>query len=267
MYDLNDVATLSVGVQDPLTLAYLDSTIAVNITLPDQSVVGPFTPTRDSLGHYHYDYTTVQAGRHVHRWTGTAVVFAHTGVFDVEPAADISIVSLADVKTQLNKTSTTNDDELRSYILSATENIEGTVGICAIRSFTERANGSDTLVLTNRPVVSLTTITPVYTWSPTIAVADVDTHLDTGVITHLNGWPFWGPYNVTYKAGRAVVQPSARLAGMLIVQHLWETRRGQSSNPRYGGEDDTVTLPGWGYAIPNRAAELLGALPQLAGFA
>jgi hypothetical protein len=114
--------------------------------------------------------------------------------------------------------------------------------------------------------VSLTTITPVYSWSPAVAVGEVDVHLDTGVITRLNGWPFWGPYNVTYKAGRAVVQSSLRTAGMLIVQHLWDTRRGQSSNPRYGG-DDTVILPGWGYAIPNRAAELLGAVPQVAGFA
>jgi hypothetical protein len=265
MYDLGDVAHLTWEVRD-LTGTLVDSTVAVNITLPDQTVTGPFSPTRDSLGKYSYDYTTVQAGRHAARATGTAAPFAHTSVFDVEPAADISIVSLADVKKQLTKTTTTDDDELRSYILSASENIEGTCGVCAVRSFTERATGSDALVLTNRPVVSLTTITPVYSWSPAVAVGEVDVHLDTGVITRLNGWPFWGPYNVTYKAGRAVVQSSLRTAGMLIVQHLWDTRRGQSSNSPYGG-DDTVILPGWGYAIPNRAAELLGAVPQVAGFA
>lgn len=264
MYDLGDVAHLTWEVRD-LIGTLVDSTVAVNITLPDQTIAGPFTPTHDSLGKYSYDYTTVQAGRHVARATGTAAAFAHTSVFDVELAADISIVSLADVKTQINKTGTTNDDELRSYILSASESIEGTCGICAIRSFTERANGYDALVLTNRPVVSLTTITPVYSWSPAVAVGEVDIHLDTGVITRLNGWPFWGPYNVTYKAGRAVVQSSLRLAGMLIVQHLWDTRRGVTGVAP--GGDDTVTLPGWGYAIPNRAAELLGAVPQLAGFA
>jgi hypothetical protein len=266
MNDLGDVIHLTWEVRD-LAGALADSTIVLNITLPDQTVAGPFTPTRASIGQYSYDYATTQAGGHVARAVGTAQPFAHTSVFDVEPAADISIVSLSNVKKQLTKTTTTDDDEIRSYILSATENIEATCGVCRIRSFTERATGSGTLVLTNRPVITLTTITPIYSWSPTVAVGEVDVHLETGVITRLNGWPFWGPYNVTYKAGRAIIPSSLRSAGMLIVQHLWESRRGLSSIPRYGGEEETVTLPGWGYAIPNRAAELMGAVPQLAGFA
>jgi hypothetical protein len=267
MYDLGDVAHLTWEVRD-LTGTLVDSTVAVNITLPDQTVAGPFSPTRDSLGKYSYDYTTVQAGRHAARATGTAAPFAHTSVFDVEPAVDISIVSLADVKKQLTKTTTTDDDELRSYILSASENIESTIGICAVRSFTERCypNTGSALILTNTPVVSLTSFTPVYSWDPALSTGDVTVNPANGVVTRIDGWAFYGPYNVTYKAGRAVVQSSLRLAGMLIVQHLWDTRRGQSSNSPYGG-DDMVVLPGWGYAIPNRAAELLGAVPQVAGFA
>ena len=97
MLDLGDDAYLTVTVADS-TGTLQDSTIAVNITLPDETTVGPFTPTRDSLGHYHYTYSTTQYGRHYARWTGTSVKFAHTEVFDVEPSTDYSLISVDDVK-------------------------------------------------------------------------------------------------------------------------------------------------------------------------
>jgi hypothetical protein len=41
----------------------------------------------------------------------------------------------------------------------------------------------------------------------------------------------------------------------MVVQHLWDTRRGPVGvSP---GGDEMVTLPGWGYAIPARAAQLI----------
>jgi hypothetical protein len=45
-------------------------------------------------------------------------------------------------------------------------------------------------------------------------------------------------------------------AGRIILEHLWQTQRGPSARPTLGGEE-TVALPGFGFAIPNRAAELL----------
>jgi hypothetical protein len=268
MIDLGDDKRISVEIRDS-TLTLVDaSPLTLNLTLPDQTTVGPFTPTHDSTGKYHYDYTTVQAGRHAAKWSGSigSIPFTQTEIFNVE-TADISIVSLADVKTQLTKTSTTNDEDLRSWIMSASENIEKTQGICAIRTFTERIYGRWSFVLTNKPVVSITTFTPVYPWTPALAAADVTLDTTTGVVSRLDGWEFWGPYDVTYKAGRAVIPVSLRRACMLIVQHLWESRRaGNTATPSYA-EQDTVTLPGWGYAIPNQAAQLLDAVPQVAGFA
>ena len=183
-----------------------------------------------------------------------------TTVFDVEATADIAIVSLSDVKTQLGKRDTTNDDELRSYLLSASENIEAMCGPCAVRAFTERVTGRGRTAvwLSNTPVVSLTSLAPVYTWVTPLAVDDVTLDPDTGKITRVNRWcPFFGDYDVAYTAGRAVVPASMRLACMIIVQHLWDTRRGNIGS-RGPAADETVTLPGWGYAIPNRAAELIG---------
>jgi hypothetical protein len=266
MYDVGDSAHLTIEVRD-VNGALADSTVALNITLPDQTTVGPFTPSHPSLGEYFYDYPTVQAGRHVEHWSGTgATVFAHTDVFDVEPSASIAIVSLASIKTQLAKkpTSTADDDELRGYLLSASENIETACGPCAVRSFTERVYGNNSyaLFLTSTPVVSLTSFTPVDSWTPALAVADVTVNLNSGKVSRLfRGWPFIGDYDVTYTAGRPVVPSSLRTACQIIVQHLWETRRGVVGVAQ--GGDETVTLPGWGYAIPNRAAELIGGFREM----
>jgi len=242
------------------------STIAVTITLPDQTPAGPFTPANPSLGEYSYDYTTTQAGRHVVRAVGTAAAFAHTDVFDVEPAASIALVSLASIKTQLGKTTNTADDELRGYLLSASENIESTCGPCAVRTFTERLYATTgtrrSMWLSNTPVVSLTSMTPVYSWSIAINPAtDVTVNLDTGEITRLDAWPFIGDYDVAYKAGRVVIPSSLRTACQIIVQHLWDTRRGGATVSFAG--DDTVTLAGWGYAIPSRAAELISGYLEM----
>jgi hypothetical protein len=261
MIDLGDVNRLSITVTDDSTPpALVDSTVALNITLPDQTVVGPFTPVHDSTGKYHYDYTTVQAGRHAARWTGTSVAFAHTDVFDVQPAADISIISLTDAKKQVGFKATDNDDELRGYLLSASENIESApgsaCGICAPRTFTDRLTGDDAFWLTKTPVLSLTSFTPVRSWaSPAVATSDVIVNKTTGEVTRVDATTFVGDYDITYVAGRAVIPPSIQTACRVVVQYLWATRRGPVTVQ--GGGMDTVVLPGWGYAIPNRAAQLL----------
>jgi hypothetical protein len=47
-------------------------------------------------------------------------------------------------------------------------------------------------------------------------------------------------------------------ASRIILQHLWRTRQGPA-RPTRGGDDYSVTEPiaGFGYAIPNRALQLL----------
>ena len=43
----------------------------------------------------------------------------------------------------------------------------------------------------------------------------------------------------------------------MILQHLWMTQHGPASRPVMTGEVETVTMPGFGFAIPTQAAELL----------
>jgi hypothetical protein len=261
--DLGDSYRLTITIKDSTGTLVDASPLTLNIALPDQTSVGPFTPIHDSTGNYHYSYLTVQAGRHVAKWAGTIGTdqFAHTDVFDVEVSADISLISLDSAKKQVQFKASDNDDELRGFLLSASENIEGTCGICAVRSFTSRVGAAPykwtpSLRLPNVPVVSVTSLTPVYSWSPAVSTSEITTRLSNGKITRLDGWEFWGEYDVTYVAGRAVVPPSLRTACAMVVQHLWRTRRGPANVPG-GVTADTTTLPGWGYAIPNQAAELI----------
>src|SRR4051812_2397971 len=91
--------------------------VTLTITLPDQTsvVVTPVSPT--TTGVYQYDYQTVQAGRHLARWVGTgANPGAQPEEFDVRPANPGYIISLGDVRQQLNLTTTVNDEELRYSI-------------------------------------------------------------------------------------------------------------------------------------------------------
>jgi hypothetical protein len=259
MYDVGDLAHLAIAINDAAGAA-VDSTVALSITLPDQSTAGPFTVpavSHDSTGRYSYDYLTAQPGRHVARWSGSNVAFAQTQVFDVE-TADLSLVSLDDVKRQLGMTGTGNDDELRSYILSASENIEGACGPCAVRVFTERVLAATcrSFWLANPPVVAVTGFTPVRpATTPPLSPAEVVVDAASGKVTRLDGGWFFGQYDVTYTAGRPVIPSSLRTACTLIAQHLWDTRRGVAGVP--AGGQDLTTPPGFGYAIPNRAAELL----------
>jgi hypothetical protein len=85
-----------------------------------------------------------------------------------------------------------------------------------------------------------------------------------GTVRRKLGWPFYGPYftwlpamTITYVAGWGTAVPAAfGVAARIILQHLWEAQHGPSARPSIGVAD-VVQPPGFGFAIPNRAAELL----------
>jgi hypothetical protein len=85
----------------------------------------------------------------------------------------------------------------------------------------------------------------------------------TGLVAVASGPAFTGALDVTYQAGLAIVPEDYRLAGLIIIQHLWETQRG-TMGVQLGGDSETY-MPGRGFAIPRRAMELLD--PPLPGVA
>lgn len=173
----------------------------------------------------------------------------------------MALLTLDEAKAQLNITTVTHDVELQAYVDSVTAMVEWYVGPVEPRSVTETVNGRGlTLALTQVPVVSLTSITPLLLGGLVLDVADLVVDNENGVIRRVTGDPFCGgPWEAVYTAGRGSVPPTLNLAGRMMVQHLWRTQQGPG-RPGLGGADDfdvTQPVPGFGYAVPNRVLQLL----------
>lgn len=180
----------------------------------------------------------------------------------------MTLITLAQAKTQLDigADNTSRDDELQLWIDATTEAVETAKGaIVDQRSFTEEIDcGAGTLgvLLSNVPVASLTSVQSA-DGSQTWDTANLHVNTATGAVTVLSGPQLRGKVVFVYPAGPDTPRASHRVAGLIILQHLWETRRGAMGVPR--GGDDEVYVPQLGYAIPRRAAELLGlTLPGIA---
>ncbi len=254
--------------------------MTLTITLPDQTVVTPTVTNPPAVtGIYTLDYPTTggttMPGRHLGVWLftmATGKTTAYAEVFDVAPADPGFVVSLAAAKSQLNLTSTTNDDELAIYIASATRVVEWFVGPVVVRPYTQRVSARNPR-LTHLPVLGpgltpvliLTSLTPLYTTGTAYIGADVVVDPATGALATTSGACLaGGPWTALYTAGQRVVDSNWQLGALIVVQHLWETQRGASGLPLQAR--DEVIVPGLGFAIPNRARDLL-QLDHVAGFA
>lgn len=259
-FDLGALVPLSFEVRDASNVLVNATTVTLVITLPDLTTTTPTVTNPPSVtGKYQYDYATVQAGVHKVRWTTASPQTGYTDVFDVQAASSPGFLSLADGKAQLNKGSVVDDAELRTFIAASCAIVERYVGPVGVRTVTEQACGYQ-WALTSYPVVSLTSVTPVYSGLVSWAVGDLVVS-QAGVVSHGLGLDLGGPYNVVYKAGDTQVSPNIGLAARIILQHLWATQRGGSSRPGMGGGGgvDLVEqqLALQGFAIPRRAKELL----------
>ncbi|GHA01491.1 hypothetical protein ACFOOM_12120 [Streptomyces echinoruber] len=268
-YDLGDVVPLAVTVTDAGGTPVNAGSMALTITLPDDSTVtvSPIPPT--SPGTYTYDYATTQAGRHLVRWVATGVYAnAYSDVFDVRDQTPVAIVSLADAKKQLGlaASDTADDEKLRGFITGASLAVERHLGrIVARRTFTERrtARGGRVL-LSHVPVLTVTSAVSAdgaTTWT----ADDLDVDTDSGLVTARPGAaPLVGDIDFIYTAGLRIVPDDYQLATLIITQHLWETQRGRMGAVP-GGSDEPEYLSGRGFALPRRALELLDApLPGVA---
>jgi hypothetical protein len=232
------------------------------------------SPTHDGVGLYHQDIPTADLtglGHYQLTWTatgtGAGVSFGDFDVFDpFEPA----ILPLQDGKDQLNipQTVTTYDAEIQSYIATIETSLEGATGGPIInRTVVERAeliDGQTAILVRQRPLVSVTKITSVASGIDLNIAGGLDIDAVAGTIRNKLAWPFYGQFfpwsasmTVTYVAGWGVQAPAAfNLFARIVLSHLWETQHGPSQRPSMGGMDLT-TPQGFGFAIPNRAAELL----------
>jgi hypothetical protein len=268
-FNLGDVVPLSVTITDADGQPANAGAVTVTVTLPDGTTASP-SVTNDDPGVYNADYPTVQAGRHGIRWVATGEnASAFTDAFTVDAADGGAFVSLAEVKRHLKKTKPDDDDELLEFIAAACSAIEDRIGPVTPTVVTEEAHhhwGTNTIVLKQRPVVSVTSVVlagdPVTTVPPVDADNGVDGwRLDAGagVLTHSRWFPH-GTIRVEYLAGRTPVPGNIRLAALELAAFLWRSIKmyGNGGRPGAPGADDVMMIRGAAYALPNRVKELLG---------
>lgn len=273
-YDLGDQVPLTIEIRDSSGALANAGAVTLTVGLPDGTSATPVI-SNPSTGRYQVDYATSQAGRHTVRWVATGVnASAHADTFDVRPGTPDYLISLASAKDQckIPQEDTSQDDRLREFVEAAAYVIENHRKEAIIRrTVTEYhylREPASKLLLRTTPVISLSTIQTVdsgTTWDTSGLHVNPATGLviarsGTGVIT------FTGNVQAVYVAGRIIMRANDTLAARIIVQHLWETTRGNPrTGPWPGGQEDTTQIFGMGFAIPNRALQLLGKPPPLVG--
>jgi hypothetical protein len=231
------------------------------------------SPAHDGVGLYHQDIPVTDLaalGHYQYTWTATGTgAGVSFGDFDVFDPFENAVLPLQDAKDMLNipQTTTTSDAEIQSFISTIESSLRGMTGGPLInRTITERAEmtGYQTVIsVRQRPLVSVTSIASASGGAIDIS-AGLDLDANAGTIRRKLGLPFYGPFfqwlpqvNVTYVAGWGTSVPAAfNMAARIILAHLWETQHGPPARPSMGGMD-MVQPQGFGFAIPNRAAELL----------
>lgn len=265
-YDIGDAVTITTRVRDSSgVLTDTTPNPVLTVTRPDGTTATP-SITRTGVGQYQGTAAATLAGTWTYIWVSTGtIVAAEPGQFSVA-ASGVFVASLEELKAHLNRNPAIDadyldDNELRTFLSAATRIVENYIGPISVRTFTERfvsnsGVGFSGVITPQRiPLISVTSITPDN--GTVINVADplqVTVDTDVGVILlNLN----WVPTGVVvYKAGRVSIPDSAKLAGMIIAAHMWETQNGGAGLP-FPGDTSQVVISGSGFSIPNRAKELL----------
>lgn len=271
MYDVGDTITLSATCRDAAGQPANATVATLSVTRPDGIVEAqaPANPPA-SAGLYQHPYVPSQYGRHVVRWTFTGGVpdQAYPDVVNVADSTWPAIVGLGEVKHHLNidQANTTHDDELRGFILSASEVVESIVGAVARRTVTEThtGRGEPVLVLRHTPVLSVASVVE----DGVLLSASEYTVKPSGLLTRGTGswYDHWTPgaaVDVTYTPGRLAV-PWAVLDGTKeLIRINWRPQTGgngsvfdQGRGDDYGqrGEPGEIRL---GFFIPNTVMQRL----------
>lgn len=201
-------------------------------------------------------------------------------------ADTLDILTLDEAKASVNipSATTTFDTELASYITAVSRRLDELAGAIVVRTITGElhSGGQSLITLRYRPVVSITSISEyAYTTATTLTAETNATKPAAGYLADLR----WGDLRrragggdsmfasgsgnvaVTYVAGRyantGAVDPKYKQAAAIFFSHLWRLEQGAGTVTFGTFNGDGGLPPGYGFAVPNRALELIAA--DLAG--
>ncbi|MFB6943191.1 hypothetical protein ACFWGL_17145 [Streptomyces sp. NPDC060286] len=259
-YALGATVRLTGECRDPGGTLTAATTAGLTVTLPDGTTAAPAVVQTDT-GRYQADYVTTVPGRHSVRWVFTGPAAASVDVFDVQDVEPAAILSLADARQHLNLSSARDDTEVQFWNAATTRAVEYYVGPVVPRTFVEQHDVRDAaaVVLLRTPVIAVTGVESVPSGAAAYPVDSLSVDPATGELFRLDGGRMAGRLRITYRAGRTVVTENIAAGARIILEHLWLTQRGNRGGLAGGGQDYSVTepIPGLGYAVPNRALQLL----------
>jgi uncharacterized phiE125 gp8 family phage protein len=245
-----------------------NATVTVTVRLPDGTTAAP-TPNNPSTGTYSFDYTTTIIGRHEYDVSATGGVLGSLvrkiggDVFHVDsPSTAAQLVGLAEAKAHLNQSAsvTTDDEELRRVIATASGLVEAETRLWHRSTVIEEYDPANRLYLRSRPVVSVTSVVQDGT---TLGATTYElTPIGDALRAAAGGsapWSGTGKVTVTYVAGETVVPVPVRDAVLLTVAEIWKSQRGPAGLPLQGtaGYEDVDAEPSIAYSLPYGAQKLL----------
>lgn len=120
MYDIGDVYPATVTIRDVNGTPTPATGMTFTFALPDGTTITP-SPSNPTTGVYTYDLPITQRGLHRFRAAATTPAAAYNDAFTAVDTTWPAFVGLGEVKQHLNipTTTTTDDEELRGFILSA----------------------------------------------------------------------------------------------------------------------------------------------------
>ena len=275
---------LTDGNGNPVTLG---EPPVLTITLPDRTTATPAVAGGDS-GPWSLaaPWTVTEPGHHFWAWSWSGAYVAASPVvdsFEARASPDVTIIALSEAREILKIAAgdTSRDNDIRGYSTAITEWVEQKVGRVVTRQVTElvrsqgraltlgnppvRTDLGTTLDATNRRDGSTTnglvSLTPLLTYGFMYRIDDLAVDPEDGIIRHVAGLPFfysgdpYFQYQAVYWAGRKVIPWGITEGCKIALKHLYAVERGAAPSRAVGyGESETI---GYGYAIPNRAAEMI----------
>lgn len=272
MTELGEVVPLGIIVRDEAGIQINAETVALTITLPDDTTVLPAVQNPPAtVGHYAIDYVPRELpGLYRWRWETDRPALVLEGAFHVDPPGSVGILSLAQAKSVLGMESDDRHNrEIMAAVQTATALAEDVRHEKLMRTtVTEtRELGRSPLAgfaLTWGPVQSIVSVERFGPYGAGPLPAEVRTPPDVwvdgnGIVRANSRALLWGLCRFTYVAGYRVVPPQFTTAVEYILQAVWQNRRGSSMRPKVAGQSEDMQDRSEAASIPRRAYDLLGA--------
>ncbi len=272
---------ISAGGMYPIAFDVLDATgvlahaasVTLTITLPDGTTATPAITDAAVPGQYRLAYQTTIPGRYTAHAVTTGPVTSWDDEWDAAATPWPAMVSLADAKNQLNMDPAvhTFDDELRDFIAAATGAAEAYKHEVIVRrvvteelefrsygyGYSYEYGYVQKFRLRSVPVISLTSVVSwdgSVTWDVTQMRAR-----PSGLVRVMAGPPLTGLVDITQIAGYQQIPANYKRGALVIVQHLWETQRGQGTVASgVIGTEEHWRQAGEFFSVPDKAKELMG---------